>query len=214
MKTVVCLGDSITQAVREEVTAEQSYPARLERMLNDVGIEAKVINAGIGGNTSMDGLARLESDVLAHRPDAVTVMFGTNDQSHILGDEKPRVGLDGYEVALREIVRKVRNAGGEVVLITPPPLSAAWFAIAELPDLYKSLGASVIVGQYADRARIVARALNTPLVDVYQAFIDAMIAGADMDKIMPDGVHPFAEGHELIARQIIAPLAETLKGCG
>ena len=215
MKTVVCLGDSITAAVCEQVSAEQSFCGLLEKMLNEAGMEAKVVNAGIGGHTSQDGLARLDTDVLAHKPDVVTVMFGTNDQSHILGDEKPRVGLDDYEIALRETVRKCRLALAEVVLFTPPPLADGWFKICELPTFYKSLGASVIVGQYADRVRSISRSLNTPMVDMYQAFINVMIAGGNMDEIMPDGVHPGAEGHEIMAMEMIREVAGALQpGCG
>jgi lysophospholipase L1-like esterase len=215
MKTVVCLGDSITAAVCEQVSAEQSYCGLIEKMLNEAGVEAKVVNAGIGGHTSQDGLARLETDVLAHQPDVVTVMFGTNDQSHIVGDEKPRVRIEDYEVAMREIVRLSRLAGAEVVLLTPPPLSDGWFKIAEVPAFYHSLGASVMVGQYADRVRTIARTLNTPLVDIYQAFVAAMIEGADIDAIMPDGVHPWAEGHRLMAMEMVAEVAGALQpGCG
>src|SRR6185503_17521387 len=71
--TVVCLGDSITHA---------GYPAELEKMLL-----VRVINAGIPGNTSRQGLARLEKDVLSHKPAAVVVLFGTND----IRKDAPRV---------------------------------------------------------------------------------------------------------------------------
>lgn len=215
MKTVVCLGDSITATGRESSTGEQGYCQIVEKLLNEGGVEAKVVNAGIGGNTSEDGLGRLEPDVLAHHPDVVTVMFGTNDQNHAVDAIGPRVSLDGFEFALREIVRRVRLAGVECVLMTPPPISDAWFKRSEVPAFYHKLGASVMVGQYADRVRMISRMLNTPLVDMYAAFVQVMIAGADMDALIPDGVHPWAKGHEIMAREMIGEVAAALQpGCG
>lgn len=214
MNTVVCLGDSITYSVREAANLELSYTWMLERRLREAGIDAEMVNAGISGNTAQDGLARLEQDVLAHKPDVVTVMFGTNDQNHPVGEARARVDIDSYERALREIVRLVRLAGGEVVLVTPPPLGEAWGKVSEIPAFYASFGASVIVGQYADRVRTLARELNTPLADVYRAFINAVIAGADIGKILPDGVHPYGEGHEIMATEMVGVVASVLKARG
>ncbi|MCX7008096.1 MAG: GDSL-type esterase/lipase family protein, partial [Kiritimatiellaeota bacterium] len=61
-KKVVCFGDSITHLGFPKLVAEQ--------------LGVTVINAGAGGNTTRAGLARMEQDVLAHKPDAVTILFG------------------------------------------------------------------------------------------------------------------------------------------
>lgn len=71
--TVVFLGDSIT--------AERTYGKIIENytLLRFPDRDVRFINAGVGGDTAADGLARLERDVLSHNPTLVTVAFGIND---------------------------------------------------------------------------------------------------------------------------------------
>ena len=80
--TIVAFGDSITQA--KEVAPEKRWPELLRAALQArmPGRGFAVVNAGVGGNTSREGLARIERDVLAHRPDWVLVEFGGNDATH------------------------------------------------------------------------------------------------------------------------------------
>ncbi len=76
---IVCFGDSITFG--EDLPYQQSYPAVLASLLQEQypDLDAEVINAGIGGHTSVQGLARLERDVLWYKPHVVVVSFGIND---------------------------------------------------------------------------------------------------------------------------------------
>ena len=71
---------------------QQKYPeARLE-----------LINSGISGDTTLDGLARLDWAVLSYKPDLVTINFGINDC--VLG-----LGLEEFEMNFVEIVRRIRG---------------------------------------------------------------------------------------------------------
>ncbi len=76
---IVCLGDSITSGYG--LTRDQSWPARLEATLltRDSHVAWRVVNAGVPGDTILQGLARLERDVLAHQPAVVFIAFGLND---------------------------------------------------------------------------------------------------------------------------------------
>jgi lysophospholipase L1-like esterase len=76
---IVCLGDSITFG--EDLPYQQSYPAVLANLLGQehAGLDVAVINAGIGGHTTVRGLSRLERDVLWYKPHVVVVAFGIND---------------------------------------------------------------------------------------------------------------------------------------
>jgi len=76
---IVCLGDSITHG--NQLPYGQSYPAVLSDLLQRryPDLDAYVINAGVCGHTSVQGLDRLERDVLWYRPHAVILSFGLND---------------------------------------------------------------------------------------------------------------------------------------
>ncbi|MGV9926892.1 SGNH/GDSL hydrolase family protein [Nocardia rhamnosiphila] len=76
----------------------------------------RIVNAGVNGNTSADLRDRLDTDVLACRPDAVIVLVGTND---VRGD----IGLDTYRDNLTAIVDRIAAAGtARVALMSLPPL--------------------------------------------------------------------------------------------
>jgi len=76
---IVCLGDSNTYG--EDLAFAQAYPAVLAQLIahNHPALDAVVINSGMRGHTAVQGLARLERDVLWYRPQAVVVAFGLND---------------------------------------------------------------------------------------------------------------------------------------
>ena len=77
---IVCFGDSVT-GVYYHTGGRRAYTAMVGVALSGAFPKAGVtaINAGISGNTTADGLKRMQKDVLAHKPDLVTVMFGLND---------------------------------------------------------------------------------------------------------------------------------------
>ena len=76
---IVCFGDSITYG--EDLSAAESYPAMLTALLHEAypDLEVVVINAGMRGHTSVQGLARLQRDVLWYKPHVVLSAFGVND---------------------------------------------------------------------------------------------------------------------------------------
>jgi len=78
---IVALGDSITHGV--DLPAEQTYPALLAERLRPrlAGRRVTVVNAGICGQTAVQGLGRLERDVLRFRPALTLISFGLNDAS-------------------------------------------------------------------------------------------------------------------------------------
>lgn len=178
--TVVCFGDSITA---------RDYPRMLAERLDD----ARVLNAGVGGNTTAQGLERIEKDVLAHEPDAVVVLFGTND-SVMPAAGKYRVAIDRYEQNLRDIVRQCRNAGAKVVVCTPPPIVPEPYYARHPKEHYASAGGiEKVIARYRDAAVKVARSMKTGLIDLHE------VLGRDLSLLGPCGVHPTALGEERIA---------------
>jgi len=76
---IVCFGDSITYG--EDLISAQTYPAVLATLLEEAhpNLDVVVINAGVRGHTSVQGLSRLERDVLWYKPHVVLSAFGVND---------------------------------------------------------------------------------------------------------------------------------------
>lgn len=202
--TIVAFGDSTTAARGSLVV----YSTLLQNELVAQGRPVRVINAGVGGNTTKAALARWERDVLAHRPDLVVVQFGINDSAVDVWKKppavEPRVPLEQFEANLRTIVQTLTARGVPVALMTPNPLR--WTPrLRELYnrppyDLTANDGMNVRLRDYAEAVRRIAGREKVGLVDIFSAFTDQeRRTGVSVDQFLLDGMHPNERGHRFIA---------------
>jgi lysophospholipase L1-like esterase len=182
--SVACFGDSVT-GVYYHTGGRRAYTDVLQHEMFRHFPSKNIVamNAGVSGNTTVNALERIDRDVLAHKPDLVTVMFGLNDMT--------RVPLEEYRANLKSITERCRAAGAEVILCTPN-------AVVDTPDRPTEK-----LVQYVGVVREVAAELNTPLADCYARF-DAI--RAEKPKrwayLMSDEIHPNMFGHCEIAYAI------------
>ena len=201
---IVCLGDSVTKAVRPGVSAGETFCAQLERQLDAGGRDVTVITAGSGGNTTADGLARLETDVLSHDPHFVVIMFGLNDSWIDEGKTASRLTVEQYRDNLAQMVSRLRGRGIAVVLMTPNPAIAPAYPAAR----------NVTLKTYVAAVRTLARRERLPLVDVYGRFAELAIEGADLNSLFTDAMHPNPAGQKLIAAMLTEQFGELLADSG
>jgi acyl-CoA thioesterase I len=181
LPVIVCFGDSLTAG--HGAASGHAYPDYLQHDLDSQGYPYHVVNKGIDGNTTKDGVDRLK-DVLAVHPQIVVVEFGGND------------GLRGLPIAitrqnLDQIVSTLLKAGVKVVLagITLPPNYG--------PDY---------IQQFNDTYSLLARKYNVPsipflLKDVYG------VPGS----MQEDGIHATEKGNEQVARNVFQALKPMLR---
>ncbi len=201
--TLVLFGDSTT-APRGDLAI---FGALLQDLLPDVA----VVNAGVGGNSTTDARARFEQDVLARGPDVVTVAFGINDAAVDVwkGDTSPRVPIEDYRANLRYFVEVLKEQGSRPILMTPNPL--AW--TPKLIELYgkppydpgSADGLNVLLADYAEVARKVAKEEGVALVDVWKLFREHQERHPEASLLL-DGMHPNERGHRLIAEALLKVL--------
>jgi len=202
--TLVAFGDSTT-APRG---ALQVYADCLKSELPKKGIQAEIINAGVGGNTTAAAKARFEKDVLERHPDLVIIQFGINDSTVDVWKKPPateaRVKKKQYAENLERFVDTLRKEGGNVILMTPNPmrwtpgLKGQYGKPPYRPD--HTDGFNVTLSPYADCVRAVAKNKKVPLVDVYAAFQSyGKVKGQAVDDLLLDGMHPNGKGHRLVA---------------
>jgi acyl-CoA thioesterase-1 len=177
---VVFLGDSLTAGLG--LDEDQAYPALLDRDLRAAGVPARVINAGVSGDTTAGGLARL-GWLLGQHPALMVVGLGANDGLRGLP-------LTEVEANLRQIVRRSQAAGARVLLLG-----------MRLPPNY---------GPYADQFTALypklAKELDVPLVPF---LLDKV--GGIRSLNQADGIHPTAEGQEIVARNVLPYLEKALE---
>lgn len=206
--TLVCLGDSITEAPTGYVTVMRNlimaaYPER----------NVKVVNAGIGGNKVTDMLARLERDVIAHRPQCITINVGINDVWHSFREWNPEraipdgsgtngVPLEIYEPALAQMVDILREAtDAEIVLLTPTVIGEE----LDNPDNR----ANARLEEYVAAMHRVADSRQTLLATTHEDFVMAIRAGQSANpafRLTTDGVHMNSVGDHVMALTVLATL--------
>jgi lysophospholipase L1-like esterase len=187
----------------------------LKNDLFEKGMNVKVVNAGVRGNTTQAARERFQKDVLDRKPDIVIIQFGINDAAVDVWKTPPakesRVAIDIYQSNLKYFIKTLRAQQSKVVLMTPNP--TRW-----TPALKKGYGKppynpndpdgfNVILKNYAACVRKVERSKNVPLVDIFAVF-QAYGAkdGQQVNDLLLDGMHPNKAGHRLIADLLIKEL--------
>jgi len=206
---IITLGDSITKGGRSGVTAEQTFASLLQATLKQNQIDATVQNIGIGGERTDQALKRLERDVIAPKPDLVTVMYGTNDSWVDNGKTESRLTAEAYEVNLRGIVARLQKAGIQVVLMTEPMFGEEHRknGAGEEPNLR--------IARYMDLCRKIAKDKSTPLVDHFGHWAAVQKRKVKLQAWSTDGCHPNPAGHAEMAHrvaQVVLPMAQRLAG--
>jgi acyl-CoA thioesterase-1 len=168
---IVALGDSLTAGYG--VVANDSFTVRLEAALRDAGMNARVVNAGVSGDTTAGGLARLDW-VLADAPDLVIVELGSNDALRGLDPAAMEANLDAILTSLAAKDIPAVLAG----MLAPPNLGRAYGEAfqAVYPRLAKRHG-----------------------VVFYPFFLDGVAAQPALNQ--PDGIHPNPAGVRVIVER-------------
>ncbi len=178
---MVVLGDSLSAGLG--LSAPAAFPARLQKALQSKGIAVDMINAGVSGDTSSGGRDRLDWSV-PEGTQAVILELGANDA---LRGIDPKVTRS----ALTDILTRLKARGISVLLcgmLAPPNYGADYSARfnAIYPDIARQFG-----------------------VPLYPFFLEGVATEARLNQ--PDGLHPTAEGIDVIVKNIL-PTVEAFLG--
>jgi len=198
-ETIVFLGDSITQQGAGPKGYVTLFREAIEKSRPDSGI--KVIGAGIGGHKVPNLEARLDKDVLAHKPNVVVIYIGINDVWHSERGQGTEIGA--YETGLRSLVKRCNDAGARVILSTPS-------VIDEKTDGTNSL--DKILDEYSDVSRKVAMETGSTLLDLRAAVMTYLkeynTANEAKGILTGDGVHLNDAGNRFVAVRMLEAAGE------
>jgi acyl-CoA thioesterase-1 len=186
-KIVLFLGNSITAGYG--LDPSQAFPARIQEKIDAKGWNLKAVNAGQSGDTSTGGLSRLDW-LLRNRIDVLVLELGANDGLRGVPSEVTKKSL-------QTIIDRTREKYPEVKIVivgmkVPPNMGRDYGRRFEsiFPDLAKKNNASLI------------------------PFILEGIGGV-RELNLPDGMHPTAKGHEIVAAnvwKVLEPVLRSLPG--
>ncbi|MBR0811896.1 MULTISPECIES: arylesterase [Bradyrhizobium] len=178
---LVVLGDSLSAGLG--LPAQEAFPQKLQKALKAKGIAVDMTNAGVSGDTTSGGRDRLDWSV-PEGTEGVIVELGANDALRGIDPDLTRA-------ALTDIIQRLKARKIAVMLcgMLAPPNYGADYA-ARFNSIYPEL----------------AQKFDVPL---YPFFLDAVAADAKLNQ--PDGIHPTAEGVDIIVGRIM-PTVEAFIG--
>lgn len=213
---IAFLGDSVTHGAFECIQGDSAgcifdmdavYHERLRRMLLAVNpwLPVSIINAGVAGDNAIMGLARLERDVISHKPHICVVNFCLNDLSET---------VEEYVAALREIFTRLMAADIRPILLTPSMLNT--YVHPDTIPMYRDFAAvtagwhqSGLMDGYVEAAKTLAAELGVAVADAYAKWKALEAEGMDVTENLANYInHPSRELHQLFADALF----ETLQG--
>lgn len=175
---IVAFGDSLVAGY--QLAPEEAFPARLEALAKSKGIDVTIGNAGVSGDTTADGLARIDWSI-PDGTDGVILELGANDALRGLSPEESRRNLEAMITRLKERKIAVLLAG----IMAPPNMGADYES--RFNPIYKEL----------------AEKHSLPL---YPYFLDGVTLDPRMQ--LEDGMHPNGAGTKTMAEKFF-PIFET-----
>src|SRR5579864_9479394 len=179
---ILAFGDSLTAGLG--LPAEAAFPSRLEARLKAEGVGLRVVNAGVSGDTTTDGLARLDW-ALAEKPDIVILELGANDALRGIEPSIVRANLDA-------MIGKIQASGAKVLLtgMRAPPNWGEDYQ-HEFERIYPELA-------------------RTHGVTLYPFFLDGVAMDPKLNQ--PDGLHPNEAGVAVLVDRIAPYVARLIGG--
>jgi len=155
------------------------YEPPLVQLLDDDGLEAYVYNWGVGGETTPEGVNRIDIVLSTQASDYILIMEGTNDQWEGISESTTATNLE-------VMIDKCRAAGTRPILgnLTPADRDTG----NQIPNVYNP----AISRMVADKEKV--EKIEVELVDHYSAVVDRW------DELHADPVHPNLEGYRAIAQ--------------
>lgn len=181
---ILAFGDSLTSGYG--LKASESFPVRLQALLRAEGIRARVVNAGVSGDTTASGKARLDRVLngLKRKPDLAILQLGSNDMLTGQNPQATEANLDAILVEFRKRGIPVLLAG----MFSDQPVGFTYF------DRYNG---------------IYPRLARKHSVTLYPFFMKDVAFNRPL--LLDDGLHPNARGVSIMARNILPAVRTELQ---
>lgn len=187
MVNIVCHGHSVPAGffATPLIDPFSAYPHLLHRLIKErfPYASVNVIVTAIGGENSVSGAARFDTDVLRHAPDIITIDYALNDRS---------IGLKAAYEAWAHMIQTALAAGKKVILCTPTwdntyyDQTESWHALAD----------------HAAQVRALADKFSVGLADFFAAWERSIDMPSDLAQYLSHVNHPTRSGHMLAANEI------------
>ena len=184
---IVCHGHSVPAGYFDTpfVNTFESYPHLLHKILKERFSFAviNVIVTAIGGENSVQGAQRFESEVLNHNPSVITIDYALNDRG---------LGEEAAKTAWESMIEKALARGIKVILLTPNWANSYYVK----DENWKKLEL------HTEQVRMLAEKYKVGLVDTFKLYENYVKNEWDLVSLISCYHHPSAIGHRMIAEEI------------
>lgn len=185
MKQILFFGDSLTAGYGLQNPSQDSLPALTQQRIAENGLNYTVFNAGVSGNTSGDGLTRIDN-VIYKPVDIFVLELGAND---LLKGYPPQWTKNNLQLIINK-VKALHSQADLLILGMQLPEWVPGANVAETRKIYKELSTQN----------------NAELVPF---FLDGVAGIKHLN--MVDGIHPLAEGYKIIAANVWPSLLKLIE---
>lgn len=173
-KTIVFFGNSLTAGYG--LTPAEAFPALIQQKIDSLDLNYKVVNAGVSGETSSGGNSRIDW-ILREKPDLFVLELGANDGLRGIPLEETKKNLQAIldKVKLKNTIVKIMIAGMQI----PPNMGQKY------------------TSQFREIFPLLAKENNGTLIPFLLEGV-----GGEVKFNQQDGIHPTAEGHQIVAENV------------
>jgi lysophospholipase L1-like esterase len=207
---VLAFGDSITQGYWD---IHGGWVDKLRKHYDELQIqdlngrdEPTIFNLGISADTSADVLKRIESETIARTrheiPPIIIVQIGINDSYTLQG--KVSVAIEDYKQNLTDIITKMKPLSAKIIFVGSSACNETQTTPVAWGEFHYTNEA---IKRYEQAMSEVANEHDVAFIPVFKKFITGL---SENRNLLPDGLHPNTEGHQLIADIVLPKLQELL----
>ncbi len=197
MKTILFQGDSITDGEHSNdnpLNPGYCYPLFVKSYLDrNYPEEYQILNRAIAGNHVVDVYARMMRDIVALKPDVLSILIGVNDVLGWLKEDKTSPGEDIYYRTYCQLIEDTRKFLPDVQIMILEP-----FIASGMPEAEKRGSFTALAYRYAELTRNIAEKYGLTYIPLQDKFNEAL-KKAPSEYWIYDDVHPTVEGTALIA---------------
>ena len=205
--TVGYFGDSITEGwIDAEKQPAFAFPALLDSLLAEEGLDFRSVVAARGGETTDDALARFE-EIRSLDPALLVFAFGSNDYFVWGNPPAPRVSLDRFRFNCRVMFEALSGSGCRVLVILPPPVVEERFRDYVDVSVFEEYGG---VSSLRDAYAAAVEDVAAQVPGLRAVRLDTLLL-ADSARMGFDGVHPSRLGHREIAAALLPLVSGMLR---
>lgn len=191
----ICVfGDSIAYGYYD--LEKGGWANRLRIYLDNKKFGGAIYNLGISGDITDDVLKRFVVETSAREPELIIFSIGINDAQWLIAEKHIRVALEKFEENIKELISKARNYNFSIAFVGFNPVEEE--KTSPIPWRTNITYKNENIEKYNNKLGEICEKENIKFINLYSEMVKM-----DYKKLLHDGLHPNAKGHEWIAQKVI-----------